>query len=180
MSNDVQGFSFVSRALHWVMAVLIVSMLFIGIGMVSTVSDRYTALLTVHRPIGIAIFCLAVLRVIYRLTHRPPPLPASLPALQRVAAHASHLALYALMLAMPLVGWGMQSAGGFPIILFGQTELPPILPHDPHLYAILRQAHTVGAFALFAVLLLHFAAALFHGLIRRDGVLESMTTGKAQ
>ncbi|CAG9183267.1 cytochrome b [Cupriavidus pampae] len=180
MSNNVQGFSFISRALHWVMAVLIVAMLFIGIGMVSTVSERYTTLLTLHRPIGIAIFLLAVLRVINRLTHRPPPLPASLSAPQRVAAHASHLALYALMLAMPLVGWGMQSAGGFPIVLFGQTELPPILPHSPQLYAFLREAHTIGAFALFAVLLLHFAAALYHGLVRRDGVLESMTTGKAQ
>jgi len=178
MSDQVQGFSFISRLLHWVMAVLIVAMLFIGIGMVSTVSDRYTTLLTLHRPIGIAILLLAVLRVINRLTHRPPPLPASLSAPQRIAAHASHLLLYALMIAMPLVGWGMQSAGAFPIVLWGATELPPILPHNPQRYAFLRQLHTVGAFALFFVLLLHFAAALFHGLIRRDGVLTSMTTSK--
>ncbi|QET02149.1 cytochrome b [Cupriavidus pauculus] len=180
MSDRVQGFSFLSRLLHWVMAVLIVAMLFIGIGMVSTVSGRYTTLLTLHRPIGIAILLLAVLRLVNRLTHRPPPLPASLPAPQRIAAHASHLLLYALMIAMPLVGWGMQSAGAFPIVLWGTTELPPILPHDPQLYASLRQLHTTGAFALFLALLLHFAAALFHGLIRRDGVLASMTTGKAR
>ena len=178
MRNDVHNFSFISRALHWIMAVLIVAMLLIGIGMVSTVSDRYTTLLTLHRPIGIAILLLGVLRLINRIPHRPPPLPTSLSAPQRIAAHASHLLLYVLMIGMPLVGWGMQSAGAFPIVLIGRIELPPILPHDPQLYAFLRQLHTVGAFALFFVLLLHFAAALFHGLIRRDGVLTSMTTSK--
>jgi cytochrome b561 len=80
------------------------------------------------------------------------------------------------MFALPLVGWGMLSAGGYPIVLYGPVELPPILPQSAILYAGLRQLHTVLAYLLFATFLAHVAAALFHGLIRRDGVWESMAT----
>ncbi|RZT39426.1 cytochrome b [Cupriavidus agavae] len=175
--EQVQAFAWSSRVLHWLMAVLILAMLLIGIGMVSTVSDRYLTLVSWHRPIGIALLVLVIVRLVNRLRHRPPALPASLAPVQRFAALASQAVLYGLMVAMPLVGWGMLSAAGYPIVLAGPLQLPPILPHSPHLYAVLREAHTVGAFLLFAVVLLHIAAALYHGLIRRDGVLESMTGG---
>jgi len=102
-----------------------------------------------------------------------------MPALQRFAAHASHVVLYALMFALPLVGWGMLSAARYPIVDYGPLEVPPILPHDAALYAALRTAHMVFAFLLFAAFLVHFAAALMHALIHRgrhiseQGVLES-------
>jgi cytochrome b561 len=164
-----------SRLLHWLMAVLVLAMLFVGVAMVVS-PERYHVLVTIHRPLGIAILVVVVIRYVNRLITRPPPLPATLPPLQRLAAHASHVALYALMLVLPLVGWGMLSAGGYPIVLFGAWELPPILPPAAGLYAVLRQAHTVLAYLLFATFLAHLAAALFHGLIRRDGVLESMAS----
>jgi cytochrome b561 len=94
--------------------------------------------------------------------------------LQRIAAKASHVLLYALMFIMPLLGWGMLSAAPYPIVLYGSLRLPPILPQDPALYALLRQLHTDFAYFLFAVFLAHLGAALLHGLIRRDGVFESM------
>jgi cytochrome b561 len=175
MTNH-QRFSASSRLLHWVMAVLVLAMLFIGVGMVTSVSQRYHLLLAIHRPLGMAILILVVIRVINRLIYKPPPLPASLPPIQRLAATASHLLLYALMFAMPLIGWGMFSAGGYPIILFGPWALPPILPQNPALYAVLRESHTVLAYLLFLTFLAHLGAALFHGLIRRDGVLESMAS----
>jgi cytochrome b561 len=84
------------------------------------------------------------------------------------------------MFAMPLVGWGMLSAGGYPIVLYGPWELPPILPQSAILYAGLRQLHTVLAYLLFATFLAHLGAALFHGLIRRDGVWESMALMSAE
>ena len=84
--------------------------------------------------------------------------------------------LYALMLIMPLVGWGMLSAARYPIVLYGPLRLPPILPHDLTLYAWLRDLHTDLAYLLFATFLAHFGAALFHGLIRRDGVFGSMAS----
>jgi cytochrome b561 len=157
------------------MAALILAMLFIGIGMVSTVSARYDELLSIHKSIGALVLVLAAVRLINRLINPPPPLPADLPRWQQFLAKLSHLLLYALMFALPLVGWSMLSAGGYPIVVFGAIDLPPILPHDAPLFAVLRATHTVLALSLFTVFLGHFGAALFHALIRRDNVLKSMT-----
>ncbi|MGB6397609.1 MAG: cytochrome b [Bradyrhizobium sp.] len=165
-----------SRLLHWLMAPMIVAMLFIGVGMAATVSKRYELLASIHRPLGIAIFVLCVIRIVNRLINPPPELPDMLPSLQRFAAKASHIVLYALMFIMPLVGWGMLSAARYPIVLYGPLRLPPILPHDLTLYAWLRDLHTDLAYLFFATFLVHLGAALFHGLIRRDGVFASMTS----
>jgi cytochrome b561 len=165
-----------SRCLHWLMAVMVLVMLFLGIGMAATVSERYTLLVAIHRPLGIAVLVLVAIRLVNRLLNPPPPLPESLPRLQQFAAKASHVVLYALMFIMPLIGWGMLSAARYPIVMFGSMRLPPILPRDPALYAVLRQLHTDFAFLLFGVFLAHLGAALLHGLIRRDGVFESMAS----
>ena len=170
-------FNTTARVLHWLMAVLIIAMLFVGVGMVSSVSLR-PALLDLHRPIGIAILLLVIVRLVNRLVSPPPPLPADLPGWQVVAAKASHVLLYALMVAMPLIGWSMQSAGAYPIPLFAGIALPPIAPHDADLYALLRAAHHWLAYLLFAVILLHLAAALFHAWVRRDGVFASMARAR--
>jgi cytochrome b561 len=169
-------FPAVSRLLHWLMAAMIVAMLFIGVGMAASLSPRYELLVSIHRPLGIAIFVLCVIRIVNRFINPPPELPDAVPSLQRFAAKASHVLLYALMFIMPLVGWGMLSAARYPIVLYGPLRLPPILPHDLTLYAWLRDLHTDLAYLLFATFLAHFGAALFHGLIRRDGVLESMAS----
>jgi cytochrome b561 len=169
-------FPAVSRLLHWLMAPMIVAMLFIGAGMAATVSTRYDLLVSIHRPLGIAILVLCVIRILNRFINPPPELPDTLPPLQRFVAKASHIVLYALMFIMPLVGWGMLSAARYPIVLYGPLRLPPILPHDLTLYAWLRDLHTDLAYLFFATFLAHFGAALFHGLIKRDGVLESMAS----
>jgi cytochrome b561 len=169
-------FSAPSRLLHWLMAALILAMLFIGVGMAASVSRRYSLLVSIHRPLGIAILALVAIRLINRLLNRPPSLPSSLPPVQRLAAHGSHLLLYTLMFTMPLIGWGMLSAAGYPIVLWGAWQLPPILPQQEGVYAALRQLHTILAYVLFATVMMHLAAALFHGLIRRDGVFESMAS----
>lgn len=163
-------FNLTARVLHWLMAAMILSMLFLGAGMVSSLE---------HRPLGIAILVLAIVRLANRLRHRPPPLPlpSDLPRWQVLAAHASHWLLYALMLAMPLLGWGLLSAGGYPVTLFPGVQLPPIAPVDPTWYAVLRGAHGLLAWLLFATVLLHLAAALVHAWIRRDGVFPSMARG---
>ncbi|QWP79287.1 cytochrome b [Lysobacter sp. K5869] len=163
-----------ARVLHWLMALMILTMLFVGAGMVASVSERHAWLLALHKPLGIAILALAVLRLALRLWRRPPPLPRELSAAQRFAAQASHWLLYASMLAMPLIGWAMLSAGGYPIELGGGVRLPAIAPFDPSWFAALRWLHRTLAYALFGLVLLHLGAALHHGLIRRDGVLRSM------
>lgn len=170
-------FPALSRLLHWTMAAMILAMLFIGIGMVAS-PDRYHRLISIHRPLGAAILVLAAVRLINRQINRPPPLPAGMPGALKLAASASHVALYVLMFAVPLAGWATLSAGAYPVLLFGGVALPPIAPHNAALYAALRETHAVLALSLFAVFLLHIAAALSHALIYRDGVFQSMAGGR--
>jgi len=175
MTVDRDSFSPLQRALHWLMAIMVLVMLFIGVTMVSTLRPRFLTLIAIHKPLGIAILILALLRLGARWKRGAPPLPNDLPSIQAVAAKLSHAVLYALLIAMPLIGWGMLSAGGYPIVLFGSFHLPGILPQDDQLYAALRTAHTLLAYMFFATILLHIAAALFHALIRRDGVFQAIT-----
>src|SRR5580692_234251 len=100
-------FTPLQRALHWIMAICILAMLFIGVGMVSTIRPDYLTLVSIHKPLGIAILILALIRLVVRLKRGAPPLPADLPEPMKLAAHLSHIALYLLMIAMPLLGWGM-------------------------------------------------------------------------
>lgn len=172
MSAD-DRYNLAARVLHWTMAAMIVAMLFVGVGMVASVSQR-PWLIDLHRPLGIAVLVLAVLRLANRLRRSPPALPADLPRWQVLAAHASHGLLYALMLAMPLIGWAMVSAGGYPVEMFGSVRLPAIVSPDATVYAYLRDAHGWLARLLFLTVLMHVAAALFHAWVRRDGVFSRM------
>jgi cytochrome b561 len=174
--NRPRHFNLLARLLHWSMALAILAMLFVGAGMVVSLRHR-DQLLALHRPLGIAILLLAIIRLINRLTRPIPPLPADLPAIQKLAAHASHWLLYGLMLAMPLIGWAMLSAGGYPIPLAGGVHLPAILPHSPEVYGWLRPLHGLLAYVLFLTVLGHLGAALFHAWVRRDEVFGQMAKG---
>ncbi len=167
-------FTPLQRLLHWLMAACILAMFFIGVGMVSTIMPKYLTLVSTHELLGIAILALALIRLAVRLRYGAPPLPADLPEPMKLAAHLSHYALYALMIGMPLLGWGMLSAGAYPVVIFGSLEIPSILPQSDSLHTLLWNAHFYLAFAFFALVLLHVAAALFHALVRRDGVFETM------
>ena len=170
-------FTPLQRVLHWLTAACVLAMLFIGVGMVSTTMPKYVALLATHKTLGITILVLALIRLGVRARYGAPLLPADMPAPMKVAAHLSHYALYALMIGMTLIGWAMLSAGAYPVVLYGSLRLPAILPQSDSLHTLLWNAHFYLAFAFFAVVLLHLAAALFHGLVRRDGVFESMAGG---
>jgi NAD(P)-dependent dehydrogenase (short-subunit alcohol dehydrogenase family) len=103
-----------------------------------------------------------------------PPFPPTMSQREKFLASASERLLYTLMVALPLVGWGMLSAGHYPIVMFGPVHLPAILPADPLLYAVLRKTHTVLAYLLFVSFLAHLGAVLFHTLIIRDRLLNRM------
>ncbi len=167
-------FTPLQRALHWIMALCILATLFIGVHMVSTIRPTYLTLIAIHKPLGIVILVLALIRLGVRLRSGAPPLPNDLPALMKLGAYLSHVALYALMIAVPLIGWAMLSAGGYPVTLWDGFSLPPIAPQSDGLHTILWVAHVSLALLFFAVILLHVAAALFHALVRRDGVFEAM------
>ena len=176
MNEIPQRFTVAQRLLHWLMAICILAMLFIGVGMVSTVMPKYLTLVSIHKPLGAAILVLALVRLAVRLRYGAPALPADLPDPMKLAAHLSHYALYILMIAMPLIGWGMLSAAAYPVVLFGGVRLPAILPQSDSLHTLLWNAHYYLAFAFFALILLHVSAALFHALVRRDGVFEAMAS----
>src|SRR6202044_3192950 len=176
MNGVRRRFTVLQRLLHWLMAVCILAMLFIGVGMVSTVMPKYLTLVSIHKPLGIVILVLALIRLVVRLRYGTPPLPPDLPEPMKLAAYLSHYALYILMIGMPLIGWAMLSAAAYPVVLYGSVHLPAILPQSDSLHAVLWNAHFYLAFAFFALILMHIAAALFHALVRRDGVFESMAS----
>jgi cytochrome b561 len=167
-------FTPLQRLLHWVMAACIIAMFFIGAGMVSTIMPDYLALFTIHKSLGITILVLVLIRLAVRARYGAPPLPADLPEPMKLAAHLSHYALYGLMIAMPLLGWAMLSAAAYPVVLVSGLRLPAIVPQSDSLHTLLLNAHVSLAFAFFALVLLHLAAALFHALVRHDGVFASM------
>jgi cytochrome b561 len=175
--NRPRHFNFLARLLHWSMAVAILAMLFVGAAMVISLQHR-EQLLDLHRPLGLAILLLAIVRLANRLRNKPPPLPADLPRIQKFAAEASHWLLYALMLAMPVIGWAMLSAGGYPVVVFNGFNLPAIAPHSAALYGFLRPLHGVLAYVLFFTILAHLSAALFHAWVRRDEVFGQMARGE--
>ena len=166
-------FAWRSRILHWVMAVLLLTMLFIGVSMVASLGD-YHALVAIHRPVGIFILLLAVVRIVNRMVTPLPPFPETMSARERVVASWSEKLLYGLMVALPIVGWGMLSAGRYPIVMFGSVHLPAILPGNAVVYAVLRRVHTVLAYLLFFVFLGHLSAVLFHTVVMRDGLIQRM------
>jgi cytochrome b561 len=166
------------RFLHWLMAAMVLTMLGIGIAMVASLGG-YHSLVSIHRPLGISILILVVIRWVNRRLHSLPPFPPTMSPQERVAAHASEVLLYTLLFLEPLVGWGMLSAARYPIVLFGSLHLFPILPHSVMLYAFLRKIHTFLAYLLFLAFLAHFGAILFHTLIVRDGMLSRMLPGRA-
>ena len=174
MTTTRTRFAVPQRILHWLMAICILSMLFIGVGMVSTISAKYLTLVQIHKPLGIAILVLALIRLVLRLYYGAPALPADLPAPMKLAAELSQYIFYALMIAMPLIGWGMLSAAEYPVVLFGGVHLPSILPVSPSLHTLLWHAHYYLAFAFFGLILMHVSAILFHKLVRNDGVFEAM------
>ena len=162
------------RFLHWLMVAMVLGMLFIGVTMVSSL-ENYHWLLAIHRPLGIGVLIVVIIRFVNRKLHKLPPFPATMSPGERQIAHASELLLYALMFVLPLIGWGMLSAGSYPIVMFGPFHLPRILPANPMLYTVLRKTHTILAFLLFGIVVAHFTGVLFHTLVLRDRMIDRMS-----
>src|SRR5262249_7876046 len=174
MTSLPHRFTLLQRLLHWLMAACILAMLFIGVGMVSTITPKYLPLISIHKTLGVTLLGLVVIRLALRLYYGAPPLPADLPEPMKLGAKLSHLALYGLMIVMPLLGLGMLWAADYPVVLYGGIRIPSLLPQSDGVHTLLWNSHFYLAFAFFALVLLHVAAGLFHALIRRDGVFGAM------
>src|SRR5260370_41407937 len=135
-----QRFTPLQRLLHWLIAVCILAMLFIGVGMVSSVTPKFLPLIAIHKSLGIAILVLALIRLAVRLRYGAPALPTDLPKPMKLAAYLSHYALYVLMIGMPLLGWAMLAAAAYPAVVFGGIYLPQIRPNSDSLRTSLSNA----------------------------------------
>ena len=161
-------------ALHWLLALAILGSFVVGLYMTGlTMSPQRLKLYNWHKWAGIVILTLSAIRLLWRLTHRPPA-DVAMPGWQQKASHTVHVLLYVLFFAVPLAGWAYSSAAGFPIVLFGVLPLPDFVAPDRALAEALKPWHGWLAKALAAVVLLHVAGALKHQFMDRDGLLRRM------
>lgn len=171
-------YSPVAMAFHWLLALAIIGSLGLGIYMSGLpFSPGRMKLYNWHKWAGVTILLLSALRLLWRLTHRPPAdLP--MPAWQARAAHLTHGLLYLLFFAVPLAGWAYSSAAGFPVVWFGVLPLPDFVSVDKEMAANFKLAHKLLAYGLAALILAHLGAALKHHFIDRDGLLQRMSPFK--
>jgi cytochrome b561 len=172
------AYSLMARALHWITAVLVLTTIPIGVLMVNVSEGALQdSLYTLHRSIGVVIIPLVILRLGYRLTHPPLPLPDDIPPIQQFVAHATHWGLYALLIVQSFLGWVATSAYRAPIMVFGLFELPPIWPRDQPFSERLFVVHQLIGLAIACLAAAHIGAALYHHFVRKDGVLMRMIEG---
>jgi len=179
MNQTSPRYTPIAIALHWLMALAILGNFCLGVYMADLhMSMTRLRLFNYHKWTGATILLLAALRLLWRLTHRPPAeLPA--PKWQHNAASLVHWALYGLFFAVPLVGWAYSSAAGFPLVVFGVLPLPDFVPKNHDLAEILKELHGDLAWVLFGLVVLHLAAVGKHMIIDRDGLVRRMLPGRA-
>ena len=170
--------------LHWLLAFALVSIFSVGLYMADLpFSPQRLKLYNWHKWAGITILTLSAIRLLWRLSHKPPTLPQSVTLgmqnWQVMAYRATHVLMYALFFIVPLVGWAYSSAAGFPIVLFGVLPLPDFVSASKPLAELIKPWHEISAFALAGLVVVHVAAALKHHFIDKDGLLTRMLPGKA-
>jgi cytochrome b561 len=165
----------VAKSLHWLMALMIFGLLALGFYMSDLpLSPEKLQLYSWHKWAGITVFVLVWLRLVWRITHRPPALPDSMSPLMQLGAHAGHLLLYVLMIAIPLSGWLMSSAKGVQTVWFGVLPLPDLLAKDKALGQLLAQMHEALSMGLLLLIAGHAVAAFFHHFFHKDDTLRRM------
>ncbi|WP_176592394.1 cytochrome b [Sphingobium sp. EM0848] len=166
-------YNHVARALHWIIAILILFNLVLGFA--HDVLPRDWQVMPVHKSVGLTVLALTVARLLWRFTHRAPRLPAEMPAWEKGAAHGTHFAFYAFMLVMPLTGWIMSSAGNRPLNWFFLFDVPKFaVSKGDAIVGISGETHEIIGFAWAALIVVHVLAALRHHFILRDNVLRRM------
>lgn len=171
----IQKYTLPARLLHWLVALGIIAAFALALSFDDMpLSPGKLKLINYHKWIGITVLALAALRLLWRLGHRPPALPAHMAAWEKLAAHAGHALLYLLMFGVPLGGWLYSSAKGYPVVWLGLLPLPNLMDKNEALAGTLKTLHMLGGWSVIALAVLHAAAALKHHFIDRDDVLRRM------
>ncbi len=180
LRNTPERYGSVAQALHWVVVLLLIGQVTVG-KIAHEMPDGFDklVLLARHKSVGITILVLAALRLAWRLSDRPPPLPP-MPRWQLVAARANHAAFYLLLFALPFTGWMMSSASNYPVSWFGLVQLPDFVAPDRDLKHLMEEVHETLVKVLIALALLHVGAALKHQFVDRDGLLYRMLPWRAR
>jgi cytochrome b561 len=180
-ANTPLRYGTVAIVLHWAMAVLLVALTVLGLYMVRLPDAGYDTekitLIIVHKAIGMVALASAVLRLLWRWCSDLPQLASGLPEWQQVTARFVHLLFYALLFALPLTGWVMSSAGGYPVSFFGWFDIPDITRLNEWLFRVSIDVHRWLAYALVVLMALHAVAALHHHWNLRDDTLRRMMPG---
>ncbi|MEA1941304.1 MAG: cytochrome b [Pseudomonadota bacterium] len=186
MTTDTPRYTAVAIALHWILAVLLIGMVFFGWYMEDLrhgFSDGTVLLEDVqqaynlHKTTGMLVLILSLLRLGWRLTHKTPGMPEGMKAWEKLAAHATHWAFYGLMIGMPIMGWISASASELPSFLFNNPDLPlPRLPvpQSEGLHEVSGSIHGAGGWPILILFGLHVLAALKHQFVDRDGLIARM------
>lgn len=175
LKNDESRYGVVAQLFHWTVVVLVATQFVLAnIAGDLPLGPAKIATLAQHKSVGITILALALLRLIWRWLNPVPPIPATTPRWERLAARTSHVLLYALLLIIPVLGWFMSSARNFPVSWFGLVTLPDFIAPSRSAYEFLHNAHETLAKTLFVLALVHIAAALKHHFIDHDNVLRRM------
>ena len=175
MSASTKGYTRAAKALHWLIVALLIAQFIVAWTMPHIGREtRPDTLINLHFSIGVVTLFVAVVRLVWRLTHPEPPPEAGVPPWQNTSAHIVHWLLYSLLFVVPILGWLNASWRGFPLIMFG-LEMPTLLATRAPGWAWTGDLHGLLAnYAILTLVGLHVAAALYHWLIRRDGVLQRM------
>jgi cytochrome b561 len=166
-----------ARTLHWLTVLLVAAMFVLGVSMVYLVpdSDPWShRLFNTHESLGVVVLLVMLTRLAYRWGHPPAPLPAAVPRLFHHVGHANHVLLYALLLIQPVVGLLRDNADGFQVTWFERLPLPSLTGKNEALAHALSAVHWYGAVLIALLIGAHIVGALFHAIIRRDGVLQRM------
>lgn len=184
-----ERYTAVAQAFHWLLALALIGIVVMGLAMAHAPLAPATKfkLFQLHKSVGITILMLAVLRLLWRVTHQPPPLPAEMPAIEKAGAYGAHAVLYLLMIGLPLVGWALVSISPFnlPTVLYGLVPWPHIAVLSGLSRAtktawepVFALVHAYGAYLLIAVVGLHVLAALRHHFLLGDDILRRMLPGR--
>lgn len=173
--NTSETYGIISKAFHWVIAVLVIALLAVGLIMadMETNPDKIK-LIGLHKEFGIVVLALAALRLGWKILDVSPLMPKSVGKLAVIGAKSVHFLLYVLMFAMPVSGWMMSSAAGFPVSVFGLFTMPNLVEPNKELRHDLSELHEIFAWGLISLISLHVLAALFHHFYYKDNVLTRM------
>ena len=174
-SDRAPGYGTVARVLHWIIALLVVLQIPAGIAMTSEpLASAADPLFIYHKGMGAVLLVLVVARVLWRVTHRPPPFAAYMPPLEQRIAGMTHKAIYALLLVMVVSGYVRTVGDGFPIELLDALGVPPLLPPMPRMAAAMLVVHQFAVFALIGLVAAHVSMVMRHQLIDKNPVLARM------